>query len=152
MIYKQGICTDCKNNQVIVNQKYKLCNYHNKKRLSAKNPRKPYFISKKSEKQRITKEKDIKFYQQCFYYSPQVCEECDIALGPEWNPYYVAHILAKNVAPEVRFDERNHFILCPEHHDQFDKGDKTKMKIYPIAEKIRKELHLEYNTKSQLNK
>ncbi len=111
--------------------------------------KKPYRIPKKSEKQKDVKAKDIAYYKQCFEYSNKRCEECNLPLGETWDPYFVAHIVTKNAGPEVRFDERNHVILCRDHHDQLDKGEKTKMKIYKMVEATRMQLHLEYAMKDK---
>lgn len=111
--------------------------------------KKPYIIPKKSKKQKDIKDKDIAFYRQCFEYSDKKCENCGLQLGNEWKPEYVSHIIAKNVIPDFRWDERNTTILCFDCHFQFDHQDKTKMKIFPATEAIRKELTLEHYGKDR---
>ncbi len=125
--------------------KCQVCDFQ----MTAEVIKKPYRIPKKSEKQVDVKKKDIAYYKQCFQYSNRRCEECNLYLGDEWKPEFVSHIIAKNVIPDLRYDERNHTILCFDHHFQFDFGDKTKMKIYKATELIRQELTLEHYGKDK---
>lgn len=130
----------------ILNKKAGRCDYCDFQ-MTAEVVRAPYRIPKKSAKQKDVKDKDIVYYKQCYEYSPKICEECGVSLGEIWKPEFVAHVIAKNVNPECRYDERNHVILCFDHHFKFDFGDKTKMKIYAETELIRQELTLEYYQK-----
>jgi hypothetical protein len=114
--------------------------------------KKVYRIPRQTPKQKDIKAKDLEYYKQCFEYSPKRCEECDMDLGEKWSPYFTAHIISKGNNTDLRWDERNHVILCPDHHNEFDSEDRSKMKIYPATEKVRQELNLEYySVKPQTN-
>jgi hypothetical protein len=106
-----------------------------------------YRIPKQTKKQKEIKAKDLIYYQQCFEYSDKICEECNLRLGETWDPYFCAHIISKGNNTDLRWDERNHVILCPDCHNIFDSEDRSEMKIYPETERIRQELNHEYYTK-----
>jgi hypothetical protein len=120
-----------------------ICDYQ----MTPEKEEKVYVMPRQSVKQKEIKAKDLIYYKQCFEYSHKVCEECNLQLGEKWDPYFVAHIITKKGDCPERWDTRNHVILCPEHHDQFDSKSRSKMKIYAETERVRQELNHEYYSK-----
>jgi 5-methylcytosine-specific restriction endonuclease McrA len=132
------------------------CSYNNKGegkcyacefQMTPEKGKKVYIIPRQTPEQRDIKAKDLIYYRQCFEYSNKICEECETQLGEKWDPYFVAHIISKGNNTDLRWDERNHVILCPDHHNQFDSMDRSKMKIYAETERVRQELNYEYYSK-----
>jgi hypothetical protein len=82
---------------------------------------------------------DEAFYEECFnnvvYH---ICEECGAKLPDEFKDsqgkiiarWRYSHIIAKSIAPELRWDIKNINHLCLEHHTNWDFGNKFNMKIY----------------------
>jgi len=72
------------------------------------------------------------------------CEECGKPLR-EYSAVYVSHIITKGSHPEIAHDPRNANILCPKHHDQWETGDREKMRIFEkntdLIQRLKKEYH-----------
>lgn len=83
-----------------------------------------------------------RFFRWIWEHKPHQCEECMKPLQ-NYSAVYCSHILTRGSHPEAAHDARNINILCFEHHNQWENGDKTKMRIYPgnirIIETIKKE-------------
>lgn len=60
------------------------------------------------------------------------CEECDIPI--KFAPAHCCHILSKGSRPDLRLVEENIVILCFNHHQQLDFGDKKSLKIWDRLE------------------
>lgn len=83
-----------------------------------------------------------RFFRWVWDNKPHQCEECLKPLR-NYSAVYCSHILTRGAYPEAARDARNINILCFEHHNQWENGDKSKMRIYPgnirIIELIKKE-------------
>jgi hypothetical protein len=79
---------------------------------------------------------DTKFYEEIWSERPHYCEECDKYLGEKWERYMFSHILSKGSQPRLRHNKDNVNLLCLEHHQTWEFGDKKSMNIYPENEKI----------------
>lgn len=83
-----------------------------------------------------------RFFRWVWDNKPHQCEECLKPLR-NYSAVYCSHILTRGAYPEAAHDARNINILCFEHHNQWENGDKSKMRIYPgnirIIELIKKE-------------
>lgn len=137
-LFKLGICTNCGKFTILVNAKYKLCQYCNNKRLNK---------DKISQKTIETIQEDEAFYLKLWESRAHYCEECGTFLGNSFRnkegkiiKYRYSHILGKKAYPEFRRNEKNINILCLDHHYQWDFGDKKSMKIYPNNQIIIQEL------------
>lgn len=83
-------------------------------------------------------QQDEIFYEKCFNTSNHKCEECGKNLPQDFRDddnkviarWRYSHIIAKSIAPELRYTIKNINHLCLEHHTQWDFGDKKIMKIY----------------------
>ena len=124
--YKQGICSECGQDNLIVYTSGKLCYICNLKRKADK--RKP--LNPISKKGRETMKKDTQFYEQIWNERPHRCEECGTSLGNVWQRIYFSHILTKGSQPTLRHNKENINLLCAKHHIQWETGHKQAMRIY----------------------
>lgn len=161
--YTIGLCSECKKDKPIVNKHFKLCHFHNQKRIRQSKPAKeskkdkwttsPSTLCRKKKKEKnstVTYRRkptgELAFMKGIWERTPvsiRRCTECGKKLV-YFSPTWMAHIIAKSVSPHFRLDERNIILLCEAHHTQLDKGEKSKMKIFEYTEKVRQELNLEY--------
>lgn len=112
-------------------------------------------------KKRITErgikqiELDELTYEEVFNLKPCQCEECGTQLpdrfrDDEGRVIYktqYSHILGKQAYPEFRNDKRNFNRLCGADHDQWEFGEKEKMKIFEKNQEIINILFTERNEK-----
>ena len=71
------------------------------------------------------------------------CEECHLPLR-EYSATFVSHILSRGAHPEMAYDLRNYNILCARHHEQWENGDREKMRIWQRNKGIIEQLKKEY--------
>lgn len=90
-----------------------------------------------------TPEENERFYRFCWKHKPHVCEECMKPLK-EYSATYISHIRTRGAFPEMAFDCRNVNILCVEHHNQWENGDRKSMRIYGVNEFTIEQLEREY--------
>jgi hypothetical protein len=72
------------------------------------------------------------------------CEECGKILSNSFrdssgkivNRFQYSHILSKGAFPEYRHNTLNFNILCQDHHQQWETGDRKSMKIYEKNQKV----------------
>lgn len=76
-----------------------------------------------------TPEENQRFYRWCWEHKPHICEECMRPLR-EYSATYVSHILTRGAHPETAHDPRNVNILCFNHHNQWENGNRESMRIY----------------------
>lgn len=72
------------------------------------------------------------------------CQECFKPLK-EYSATYISHILSRGAYPEMAYDLRNYNLLCAEHHQQWESGDREKMRIYKRNMKTIEKLKRDYN-------
>jgi hypothetical protein len=70
-----------------------------------------------------------RFYRYMWEKKPHYCEECMRPLEA-YSSIWISHILTRGANPEIAHDTRNINILCHKHHDQWETGDRTTMRIY----------------------
>ena len=70
-----------------------------------------------------------KFYRWCWDHKPHWCEETMRPLH-QYSAVYVSHILTRGAHPEMAHDPRNVNILCFEKHNQWENGDRERMRIW----------------------
>ena len=78
------------------------------------------------------------FFKEIWDSKVHSCEECGEFLGSEFEDeddnvidlFRYSHILTKQAFPMFRHDKRNINLLCKQHHNQWERGDRKKMKIY----------------------
>ena len=90
-----------------------------------------------------TPEENERFYRFCWKHKPHICEECMKPLK-EYSATYISHIRTRGAFPEMAFDCRNVNILCFEHHNQWENGDRKSMRIYGVNEFTIEQLEREY--------
>jgi hypothetical protein len=83
------------------------------------------------------------FYRYCLENKPLVCEECGRPIDYP-SAVNVSHILTRGAHPAIAHDPRNTNILCFEHHQRWENGDRKSMRIYPKNEKTILQLKKEY--------
>ena len=76
-----------------------------------------------------TPEENEKFYRWCWDHKPHWCEETMRPLH-QYSAVYVSHILTRGAHPEIAHDPRNVNILCFEKHNQWENGDRERMRIW----------------------
>lgn len=96
--------------------------------------------------------KDIKkanqrFFKWIWQHKEHVCEECQRPLQ-FYSATFCSHILSRGAHPEMAHDGRNINILCFEHHNQYEFGNREQMRIFEKNQKTIERLKFEY---SQLN-
>lgn len=90
-----------------------------------------------------TPEENERFYRFCWKHKPHICEECMKPLK-EYSATYISHIRTRGAFPEMAFDCRNVNILCFNHHNQWENGDRKSMRIYGVNEFTIENLEREY--------
>lgn len=90
-----------------------------------------------------TPEENERFYRWCWQHKPHICEECMKPLK-EYSATYISHIRTRGAFPEMAFDCRNVNILCFNHHNQWENGDRKSMRIYGVNEFTIEQLEREY--------
>lgn len=70
-----------------------------------------------------------KFYQWCWAHNVTICEECMKPLR-QYSATFVSHILTRGAYPEMAHDPRNVNILCFDHHNTWENGNRESMRIY----------------------
>lgn len=144
------LCLEC-NNERLHGSKYgKQISYIPKKFPSIKpkkNKGKKSLFTKsfKSKEARDSSlHKDELFYEKCFNsIGIHKCEECSAPLpdifkqdGKIVARFRYSHIIAKSIAPHLRWVMKNINHLCLICHSKWDHGDKKQMKIYEKNKKI----------------
>lgn len=110
------------------------------------------------EKRREQIRKDEETYEQVFNSNPPLCEECllngiktklNTAFRDEENQviarWQYSHIVTKQSEPRFRNNPKNFNRLCLQHHQDWEFGDRTKMRIYESNQKIIEQLRQELN-------
>ena len=111
--------------------------YFAKKRELAKNKPKQQPLPKQrkpinhfSERSAGVIKADNEFYALVWAVKVHYCEECGEYLGDKINKVHFSHILSKGSFPNLRHDIENCRLLCFNHHQQWEFGNRTTMKIY----------------------
>lgn len=76
-----------------------------------------------------TPQQNEKFYKYCWNIYPHYCQECMKPLR-NYSAVYISHIITKAAYPELAHDVRNINILCYNHHNQWENGNRKIMRIY----------------------
>lgn len=84
------------------------------------------------------------FYLWVWEHKVHTCEETMKPLR-EYSATYVSHILTKGGHPDMAHDPRNTNILCLKAHNQWEFGNREKMRIYERNQLIIKQLKNEYS-------
>lgn len=69
---------------------------------------------------------DDTFYKKVWKEKNTICEECGRKLWV-FNRIFISHVLSKGAYPSYRHDMRNVNILCTEHHQQWEFGNRKSM-------------------------
>lgn len=85
-----------------------------------------------------------KFFHWVWLHKYHYCEECGRPL-PEYSATFCSHILSRGAHPEMATDPRNINILCFNHHQQYEFGDREKMRIFEKNQKTIELLKSEYS-------
>lgn len=86
-----------------------------------------------------------RFYKFCLRHMPLVCHECGCPIRHP-SAINVSHILSRGAFPEMAHDPRNVYILCAEHHEQYEhKTTRRYMRIFNRSEERISMLKREYN-------
>lgn len=85
-----------------------------------------------------------RFFRWVWDHKPHYCEECMKPLR-NYSAVYCSHILTRGGNPEMAHDPRNINILCFEHHNKWENGNRKRMRIYPGNQRIINELLKDYN-------
>ena len=136
------VCIEC-GSEWVVNQKYRLCQSCNFKRLHGKSE---FEFSRDSHKNipSVSKrgvrqiDKDEETYRAVFNLLPNVCQECGTELPDVFRDengkivarFQYSHILGKQSHPEFRNEVRNFNRVCMVDHDNWEFGEKESMKIF----------------------
>ncbi len=145
------LCLKCNNKRLYGNEFGKVYKYAKKEKASL---RRAPIARKPKVKSRIdhsiikgggrgsgkTIATDEFFYELCFDSSKHRCEECNKQLPTEFRDengkiiarWRYSHIVAKSIAPELRYNLLNINHLCMPCHTKWDHGDKKSMRIYAI--------------------
>lgn len=86
-----------------------------------------------------------RFFHWVWEHKPHYCEECMKPLR-SYSAVYCSHILTRGAHPEMAHDPRNINILCFDHHNQWENGNKERMRIYTKNQQIISELKNDYKS------
>lgn len=89
-------------------------------------------------------ENNLKFYRWMWEHKPHICEECMRPLG-EYSASFISHIESRGNGPQMAYDPRNVNVLCFKHHNQWENGDRKRMRIWRRNTMTIEELRKEYN-------
>ena len=85
-----------------------------------------------------------KYYRWNWDHKPHYCEECLRPL-PDYSATFCSHILSRGAHPEMATDPRNINILCFNHHQQYEFGDRQSMRIFAKNQQTIEKLKFEYS-------
>lgn len=85
-----------------------------------------------------------RFFKWVWNHKPHYCEECLRPLN-RFAAIYCSHILSRGAHPELSHDVRNINILCAQHHNQYEFGDREKMRIFAKNQQTIEKLKFEYS-------
>lgn len=71
-----------------------------------------------------------RFYHWMWQHKKHICEETMRPLR-NYSSAFISHILTRGAHPEMGHDPRNINILFTTAHNQWETGDRKKMRIYP---------------------
>jgi hypothetical protein len=131
-------CLDCfKETYIYAKKRCKDCYWkHNAEGKKDKAPKKDILEKvewkgkKFSSKALEQIKKDNEFYKEIWAEREHICEECGIHLGDVMNKVFMSHHLTKGSTPTLRYDKKNLNLLCFGCHQNWEFGDKKKMRIY----------------------
>jgi hypothetical protein len=104
-------------------------------------------LRKKSKKRDSVSEEDKKLYSRVWVARPHYCEECNVFLGQVPIPHFFSHVLTKAAHPKLRHVDANINLLCYDHHQQWEFGKRSEMRIAESNEELIIKLYeLERNT------
>ena len=86
-----------------------------------------------------------RFFRWVWDHKPHQCEECIKPLR-NYSAVYCSHILTRGAYPEAAHDVRNINILCFEHHNRWENGDRQNMRIYPGNMRLIELMKTEYQS------
>lgn len=89
-----------------------------------------------------------KFFHWIWLHKDHFCEECGRPLL-EYSATFCSHILSRGAYPEMAIDPRNINILCFNHHQQYEFGNRDIMRITKKNAVIIQKLKNEYNNLKQ---
>lgn len=78
------------------------------------------------------------------------CENCFKPL-PNYSAVYCSHILSRGAFPEMQYDARNINILCLNCHNEWENGEREKMRIFEENELLIEQLKKEYGARNSIN-
>lgn len=84
-----------------------------------------------------------RFFRWIWEHKLHQCEECLKPLR-NYSSVYCSHILTRGAFPEIAHDVRNINILCLEHHNQWEHGNRERMRIYPANMRLIELMKTEY--------
>lgn len=84
-----------------------------------------------------------RFFRWVWDNKPHRCEECLKSLR-NYSAVYCSHILTRGAFPEAAHDARNINILCFEHHNEWENGNRERMRIYPANMRLIELMKAEY--------
>lgn len=84
-----------------------------------------------------------RFFRWVWDNKPHRCEECLKPLR-NYSAVYCSHILTRGAFPEAAHDARNINILCFEHHNEWENGNRERMRIYPANMRLIELMKAEY--------
>ncbi len=129
-----GECPECDNGETtyLHGVKPKMCKRHDNIR---KQERKRRWAGIKKDGIKIDKESlqvntDDAWYKYQWKTRRHFCEECGKFLGDKLSHMFVSHIISKGSHPALRTHVDNCNILCADHHQQYEFGDRKSMKVY----------------------
>lgn len=85
-----------------------------------------------------------KFFHFVWLHKYHYCEECGRPL-PEYSATFCSHILSRGAHSEMATDPRNINILCFNCHQQWETGEREKMRIFEKNQKTIELLKSEYS-------
>jgi uncharacterized protein with PIN domain len=136
----------CGNKGLIMTNSRQLCTVCESRR------KRPKTIVKQTSKQRIKIQDNKAFYARFIENHPTKC--CDECGEPIHNPTgsNVSHVVAGGTNPAVYDDPRNAFLLCQRCENVWTSEDRTKMKLWTLAQSVRTEVLNDHYVKPIIKK
>jgi hypothetical protein len=151
---KQRECKGCGNIRYIFSKgRCAGCAALDRAKEKGKNPKprpKQTRIPSSSAKGVAMKELDKKFYHEIWSEREHYCEECFelygnsnpamAHLGQFLKPFMFSHIMTKGAHPALRHVKLNINLLCFKHHQEWEFGKRSEMRIFENNQSIILEL------------
>jgi len=89
---------------------------------------------------------EAKIFKEIWSERPHFCQVTGLYLGEELDVRFMSHVMPKSIAPELRLDKRNIWIVHPDMHYEWDHGNRN-LPVFTEKRKLFEQLKIEINNR-----